>query len=159
MKPTITLFTGDPAGVGPELVAKLLADSETQAMANVLLIGNQAGFVGTPNAPVHQWPGLNAAAFERGVVSEKNGRFMLDALTEGTRLVTSGKADALCFAPLNKGALRAGGMHHEDEMRWFAELLNYDGTCGELNVLENLWTSRVTSHIPLRDVSSQLSVE
>jgi 4-hydroxythreonine-4-phosphate dehydrogenase len=52
--------------------------------------------------------------------------------------VTEGKADALCFAPLNKGALRAGGMHHEDEMRWFAELLHHTGSCGELNVLENL---------------------
>ena len=92
MKPTIALFTGDPAGVGPELVGKLLADSATHAKANVLLIGNQAGFVGTPNAPVHEWHGLNAPAFERGVVSEKNGRFMLDALTEGTRLVTSGQA-------------------------------------------------------------------
>ena len=40
MKPTIALFTGDPAGVGPELVAKLLADSGTHAKANVLLIGN-----------------------------------------------------------------------------------------------------------------------
>lgn len=35
----------------------------------------------------------------------------------------------------------------------------YDGACGELNVLENLWTSRVTSHVPLRDVSHLLSAE
>ncbi len=173
MKPTIALFTGDPAGVGPELVAKLLADPDTAGKASVLLIGNKAGFEdsvngfkdsangfgSTPATQVHDWKGLNAPAFERGVVSEKNGRFMLDALTEGTRLVTEGKADALCFAPLNKGALRAGGMHHEDEMRWFAELLGHRGTCGELNVLENLWTSRVTSHIPLKDVSSHLTSE
>ena len=34
-----------------------------------------------------------------------------------------------------------------------------DGYCGELNVLENLWTSRVTSHVPLREVSALLSAE
>ena len=165
-KPVIALFTGDPAGVGPELVGKLLADADTRNKADVLLIGQRAafadaanGFGSAPNAQVHEWAGLNAPAFERGVVSGNNGRFMLDALTEGTRLVVEGKADALCFAPLNKGALRAGGMHHEDEMRWFAELLRHDGACGELNVLENLWTSRVTSHVPLKEVSSLLTPE
>ena len=157
MKPVIALFTGDPAGIGPELTFKLLDDPATHAKADVLLIGNLAGFVGTPNVPVHPWAGLAAPAFERAVVSERNGRFMLDALATGAQLVTQGRADALCFAPLNKGALRAGGMHHEDEMRWFAELLGHDGVCGELNVLENLWTLRVTSHVPLKEVSSLLS--
>jgi len=169
MKPTIALFTGDPAGIGPELVAKLLADPDTTMRADILLIGNRASFAegaaaaGTPapaaSVRIHPWAGLDAPAFARGVVSEKNGRFMLDALAEGTRLVSTGQADALCFAPLNKGALRAGGMHHEDELRWFAELLGHTGTCGELNVLESLWTSRVTSHVPLREVSGLLSAE
>ncbi len=108
---------------------------------------------------MHDWAGLDAPAFARGVVSENNGRFMLDALTEGARLVSAGRADALCFAPLNKGALRAGGMHQEDEMRWFAELLDHHGVCGELNVLENLWTSRVTSHVPLKEVSNLLTAD
>ena len=168
VKPVIALFTGDPAGIGPELTAKLLALPETSARAEILLIGNRATFAEgaaaagnalPPAVRVHQWAGLDAPAFARGVVSERNGRFMLDALTEGARLVTSGAADALCFAPLNKGALRAGGMRQEDEMRWFAELLDYDGVCGELNVLENLWTSRVTSHVPLNAVSSLLTSE
>ena len=165
-KPVIALFTGDPAGIGPELAGKLLADADTHAKAEVLLIGNRAGFAdaangfgSAPNAQVHEWGGLNASAFARGVVSEANGRFMLDALTEGARIVIAGRADALCFAPLNKGALRAGGMHHEDEMRWFAELLHHNGACGELNVLESLWTSRVTSHVPLKEVSALLTAE
>lgn len=158
-KPVIALFIGDPAGIGPELTSKLLSAPDTFVRADVLLIGHHAGFDNTGTAKIHDWSGLNDAAFERGVVSARNGAFMLNALTEGVRLVKAGKADALCFAPLNKGALRAGGMHHEDEMRWFAELMAYDGACGELNVLENLWTSRVTSHVPLRDVSHLLSAE
>jgi 4-hydroxythreonine-4-phosphate dehydrogenase len=82
---------------------------------------------------------------------------MIAALAEGAALVREGKADAFCFAPLNKSALRMGGMHQEDELRWFAEFLNYDGVCGELNVLQDLWTSRVTSHVALKEVSSLLS--
>jgi 4-hydroxythreonine-4-phosphate dehydrogenase len=82
---------------------------------------------------------------------------MIDALAEGASLVRDGKAHAFCFAPLNKSALRLGGMHQEDELRWFAEFLNYKGVCGELNVLQDLWTSRVTSHVALKEVSSLLS--
>jgi 4-hydroxythreonine-4-phosphate dehydrogenase len=103
------------------------------------------------------WPGLNAPAFERGVAGASNGRYMLEGLALGASMVHSGAADALCFAPLNKSALRAGGMTQEDELRWFAELLAYEGYCGELNVLENLWTARVTSHVALKEVSELLT--
>lgn len=107
----------------------------------------------------HDWPGADSAPFERATAAEANGRFMLRGLEEGVRLVASGEADALCFAPLNKGALRLAGMHQEDELRWFAERLSFRGVCGELNVLETLWTARVTSHVALRDVSRLLSAE
>lgn len=60
---------------------------------------------------------------------------------------------------LNKSALRQGGMTQEDELRWFAERMGFQGVCGELNVLQSLWTARVTSHVPLKSVSSLLSAE
>ncbi len=81
----------------------------------------------------------------------------LDSILQGVDLVTSGAAGAFCFAPLNKGALRLGGMHQEDELRWFSDRLRYQGECGELNVLKNLWTARVTSHVALSAVSGLLT--
>jgi 4-hydroxythreonine-4-phosphate dehydrogenase len=155
-RPTIALFTGDPAGIGPELVGKLLAEPATLERAEVVLIG-QRGQVDAPaGVRWHAWAGLEAPPFPRAEATADNGRFMLQGLEAGARLAQSGAADAFCFAPLNKGALRAGGMHQEDELRWFAELLRFDGICGELNVLEKLWTARVTSHVALREVSSLL---
>ncbi len=106
---------------------------------------------------MHPWPGLQADRFTAGVAGEGNGRYMLEALAQGVDLVTSGQADAFCFAPLNKGALRLGGMHQEDELRWFSDRLAYGGECGELNVLKNLWTARVTSHVALSAVSGLLT--
>jgi 4-hydroxythreonine-4-phosphate dehydrogenase len=100
---------------------------------------------------------LTAAPFSKAVANADNGAYMLQALAEGVALVRDGHADAFCFAPLNKGALRLGGMHQEDELRWFAEFLNFRGVCGELNVLQNLWTSRVTSHVALKEVSGLLT--
>jgi predicted RNA-binding protein with RPS1 domain len=156
-KPHIALFAGDPAGIGPELIQKLLQDERSAAKAQISLIG-QRGTIDVP-AGVRwvDWPGLNAPVFERGVAAANNGRYMLEGLAFGAQMVHSGAADALCFAPLNKGALRAGGMTQEDELRWFAELLSYEGYCGELNVLENLWTARVTSHVALKEVSELLT--
>lgn len=156
-KPTIALFTGDPAGIGPELVEKLLADPATLAQAEIILIG-QASQIRVPKAVQWMdWAGAQAPPFERAQARADNGAYMLQGLEIGARLAASGAADAFCFAPLNKGALRAGGMRQEDELRWFAEQLNFGGVCGELNVLEQLWTARVTSHVPLREVSRLLS--
>lgn len=159
MRPTVALFAGDPAGIGPEIVAKLLAEPETSRAANVLLVASRKNIDPHANATWVEWSGLDAPPFPRGVAGPDNGRFMLEGLKTGVELVRAGKADALCFAPLNKGALRAGGMNHPDEMHWFAEVLGWSGPCVEFNVLEGLWTSRITSHVPLKDVSGLLTID
>ena len=170
MIPRIALTIGDPAGIGPEIIARLLADPATAAKAQIHLIASQEALhagaraagvpvpVAGPKLQLVDWAGRDAR-FTPSHAGEDNGRFILDSLTLGTRMVTSGQADALCFAPLNKGAMRLGGMHEEDEMRWFAKLLDYNGPCGEFNVLGPMWTARVTSHVALKEVSGLLKPE
>jgi 4-hydroxy-L-threonine phosphate dehydrogenase PdxA len=155
--PTIAIFTGDPAGIGPELVQKLLDAPQTLKQATVTLIAQRGALAAAAGVRWHDWPGASATAFPLGVASADNGRFLMQGLAEGARLAASGQVDAFCFAPLNKGALRLGGMRQEDELRWFAEFLNHTGVCGELNVLKNLWTARVTSHVALKEVSVLLT--
>ena len=178
MKPTIALFTGDPAGIGPELVAKILADGAAQREADILLIGARSVVDdGIAAAGVHfdlergvavrspvkprlvEWAQIDATGFARGEVSRRNGEYMLAGLALGLDLCQRGIADALCFAPLNKAALRAGGMRHADELHYFCEILDFTGPSVEFNVLESLWTSRVTSHVPLKDVSGLITRE
>jgi 4-hydroxy-L-threonine phosphate dehydrogenase PdxA len=166
----IALSIGDPAGIGAEIIARLLADPATRERAHVTLISNRdalargAAAAGVPVPQASDWLdipswALSDAVFEPGVISEESGRFMLDSLRLAVQHVADDRADAVCFGPLNKSALRAGGMQEEDEMRWFAKLLDHRGVCGELNVLDPLWTARVTSHVPLREVSDRLSPE
>jgi 4-hydroxythreonine-4-phosphate dehydrogenase len=180
MTATIALVAGDPAGIGPELVAKLLGDP-AKLPAQIRLIAHRASLDAAAKVcgcalalPVlksddaaqstlavarMEWDGWNAAPFAQGKASAANGAFMLDALTFALDLAQRGVVDAVCFAPLNKSALRAGGMEQEDELRWFADVLGYRGPCGEFNVLERIWTSRVTSHVPLKDVAALLTAE
>ena len=178
MKPTIALFTGDPAGIGPELVAKLLTDGQAQRAADILLIGARdvvhAGMraagsefayergpaVRNPAIPrLVDWEHVDATGFAQGEVAARNGAHMLAGLALGLDLARRGIADAICFAPLNKAALRAGGMKHADELHYFCEVLGFTGPCVEFNVLDTLWTSRVTSHVPLKDVSALITRE
>lgn len=169
-RPHIALAIGDPAGIGPEIIAGLLNDPTLGARARVTLISNRAALeagaaaAGVPVPQPSEWLSIadwegDAGQYAPSVASAQNGAFILAALQYGTKLVTSGEADALCFGPLNKGAMRMGGMVEEDEMRWFAKQLDFAGVCGEFNVLDTLWTARVTSHVPLRDVSSLLTPE
>jgi 4-hydroxythreonine-4-phosphate dehydrogenase len=180
MTATIALVAGDPAGIGPELVAKLLGDP-AKLPAQIRLIAHRASLDAAAKVSgcalelpalksddaAHsklavarmEWDGWNAAPFAQGKASAANGAFMLDALTFALDLAQRGVVDAVCFAPLNKSALRAGGMKQEDELRWFADVLGYRGPCGEFNVLERIWTSRVTSHVPLKEVAALLSAE
>jgi 4-hydroxythreonine-4-phosphate dehydrogenase len=178
VKPTIALFTGDPAGIGPELIARLLADGTAQRDADILLIGatevvddgmRAAGVAfeyergpalrGSAGVRLVDWDRANETGFVRGAVAPKNGEYMLAGLAVALDLCRRGVADALCFAPLNKAALRAGGMRHADELHYFCEVLGFTGPCVEFNVLEALWTSRVTSHVPLKDVSGLITRE
>jgi 4-hydroxythreonine-4-phosphate dehydrogenase len=181
MSTTVALVAGDPAGIGPELVAKVLANAAALPDAHIRLIAQRASMdaavrstgvaldlpvlpwadAADSQVPIArlEWDGWNAPAFPPAQASAANGTFMLDSLRLALDLAQRGKVDAICFAPLNKAALRAGGMTQEDELRWFAEVLQHRGACGEFNVLEKLWTSRVTSHVPLKDVAGLLTVE
>lgn len=169
--PRIALVIGDPAGIGPEIICRLLADPRVPERARITLIGNTSALeqgARVAGFPVPQkecdwldildWSG-SGGSFVPGIAGSDNGKFMLDALALGVDMTSSGAMDALCFGPLNKLAMKRAGMQFPDEMRWFAHHLGYDGPCGEFNVLHSLWTARVTSHVALRSVSSLLTPE
>lgn len=167
---------GDPAGIGPELVARLLAEPANRERADVVLVADLdeveegmriAGLRFTyavtgdprraavePRVPLlWDYRGEATRPFGRAVATANGGRYCLATLREAVALTTAGVTDAVCFAPLNKTSLHLAGLQHPDETHWFAELLGVEGPVGELNALDGLWTSRVTSHVALKDVA------
>lgn len=181
-KPRIAMLLGDPAGIGPELICRLLAQPETTVAADILLIADKREFeegmrvagseidyvqASVPDQadfssgkPVlYDYRGDTSGAFERAVSTAKGGRYCLETLALAVDLTTRRVTDAILFGPLNKSSLHMAGMDHSDELHWFAEKLGYAGPVSEFNVLGNLWTSRVTSHVALKDVSSLITEE
>ena len=91
------------------------------------------------------------------------GKAVLDMLAVSCDLCRQGIIQGFCFAPLNKAAMiEAGsfvypGKHFSSEHEFLADLLGVSGVSGEINVLNEFSTTRITSHIPLKDVSACLS--
>jgi len=157
---------GDPAGIGAELTAKLLADGRTLAQAAVRVIGDarqlaagtRIAQVTLPAVEIDDRANADPAEIPLGRVSAAGGRAALDNFRHALGLAREGRLDAIVFTPFNKQALRLGGMTFDDELRFAADFLGYTGPHGEFNVLDRLWNARVTSHLPLAEVAGRLSV-
>jgi 4-hydroxythreonine-4-phosphate dehydrogenase len=165
-KPTIALAMGDPAGISPELTAKVVALPEVREAAHVVVIGDRRLFdegakiagVSTP-VEFHDMKNLDPASIKRGVATKQGGESALANYRHALRMVADGKAQAVCFTPFNKQAMKLADSSYDDEIRFTAAVLGFKGVATEFNVLEKLWNARVTSHIPLSKVSASLSQE
>jgi 4-hydroxythreonine-4-phosphate dehydrogenase len=162
----IGLLAGDPSGIGPEVAARLLALPETLERAHVVLIGDRKVFLagaavaGVGAEAIAELPLIEArleAEIPMARVSKEAGAFTLGTLRLGAAAIRQGEIDALVFAPLNKQAMKLAGLQQEDEMHYFADLLGHTGLCSEINVADLLWTTRVTSHVPLRAVADLIT--
>jgi len=182
-RPRIGVIPGDPAGIGPELIAKLLAEPTTLERADVLLIGDRAVFelgqgqsghdynlepVADPKwtewseLPAVPWFPTETLSDDEMVladVSEAGGRSSLRTLDQALDFATAGTIDAIVFGPFNKASMHLAGLGHEDELHYIAERLGVENYISELNTLDGIWTSRVTSHIPLKDVAETITHE
>lgn len=181
--PTVALILGDPAGIGPELIARLLARDDLMRMANVVLVGDRwlwedgqriagtslrlpeiasidearNGVSGTPRfLPVDT---VLPGDVSYSVANAAGGKSVLQVLSLCLDAVMARKIDAICFAPLNKHAMKQGGLKFEDELHFFADYLGVQSYFCEFNTLGTLWTSRISSHVPLGDVVKYLDPE
>ena len=184
-KPRIGLLMGDPCGVGPEVLLKMLADPTNRSKAHVVVIGDQrvlekaAAATGIdlpvremsalesdwhtradPNTiPFLYGPQIDPSAYQQGQVSAEAGRYVLASSRMALELAQAGDFDGVCFAPFNKQAMHLAGSPFEDDLRYFAHLLEFEEYVGELNVIDNLWSARVTSHVPLKEVADLITEE
>lgn len=172
-KPRIALTLGDPAGIGPELGARLMADDKNRQAADIYVLADrvevedaarQAGV----QVPIADQPNDQAVAvlddhslpstpIPIKQTSKEAGERTLHQLSRGLELAQQGNIEAMVFMPLNKTSLHLGGMDELDELRWFAKKLNFDGFTSEINIIPGLWTSRVTSHMGMKDVPGHVT--
>jgi 4-hydroxythreonine-4-phosphate dehydrogenase len=178
--PVIGLMLGDTTGIGPEIAVKVLASGALADAARLVVIGDvrvlELGMrdarVKIPytvcrrldetdwqsdSVPVIDLGNVDPACLERGRISEQSGRACGDTLKAMIELALTGDLDGISFAPLNKAALHRGGWTFHDEHQMFAKLTNHTGFFGEMNVIPEFATFRVTSHVALRDAVNMIT--
>ena len=178
IKPRIAIVPGDPSGIGPELIAKLLDDVGVMDAANIILVGDshlwlqgaeQAGLpvilntitetdIANQEGTHHiEMSTIEPSDIQIATITIASGRSSLRCLDKALDLAQTGLVDGVLFAPFNKAAMTSAGLNAEDEHIYMARYLGFDGYHSEINVLDDLMTTRVTSHIGLKDVAANIN--
>ncbi len=122
-RPRIAVTMGDPAGVGPEIVAKLAATG-----IDALVIGDQgvmraaAKLVGAPLDIEIVQVGEPLDPVAPGRLDARAGAAAYAYLTHAIGLAQAGEIDAIVTAPINKESLSLAGAAHLDHTTALADL-------------------------------------
>ena len=180
-RPVLGITMGDPAGVGPEIAAKAMAESEVREKARALVIGDarvvaSAARVANVNQEVRaiarvgeatfapdrievlDLANADPASFALGRVSAVCGRAAYEYIERGVRLAQEGAIAGIVTAPVNKEALAAAGVRHSGHTEILAELT---GTKAYAMLLmgKELRVIHVTTHVALRRVPDLVTRE
>jgi 4-hydroxythreonine-4-phosphate dehydrogenase len=138
-KPKIALTVGDPAGIGPEIVARAAADPGVLAVCEPIVFS-------TPPESVVRTGKISAAA----------GRAAYATIVRAVDFAKRGDVDAIATAPINKLAFAKAGL----KWKGHTDLIAY--LCGSKRVAmmfhsPTLKVVLITVHVPLKSVSKYLT--
>ena len=181
--PRIAVTMGDPAGVGPEICLRLLADDSIARLCTPVVFGDAdllarvAGLLELPyDAPVltmDRWatchqdvnlptvlhlPGLSAAEVVPGKLDAQCGEAAYRYVSASIEAGLAGTVQAVTTGPLNKEALHLAGHRFPGHTEIFAERMQADRWCMMLTS-EAITCSFVTAHVGYHQVPELLTVE
>jgi 4-hydroxythreonine-4-phosphate dehydrogenase len=148
--PVIALTTGEPAGIGPELCARLAHES---LAARLVLIGDETllaerglrpGAVAVAHVPL-------AARASPGRLDPANARYVLALLERAAEGCMKGEFDAMVTAPVHKGVINDAGIAFTGHTEYLAERA---GGAHPVMMLVGggLRVALATTHLPLAEV-------
>jgi 4-hydroxythreonine-4-phosphate dehydrogenase len=163
--PRIAVTMGDPAGIGPEILLKALAEPAVQrvcvpmAVASRALLERVAGLLSlpVPSQVVEPDPaGFDAAALQPGRISAAAGAMAGACIEEAIAGCRAGRYAALVTNPISKAAVHAAGIPFPGHTEWLAERC---GVQGEFMLMyhRRLAVVLTTCHQSLASVPATLS--
>jgi 4-hydroxythreonine-4-phosphate dehydrogenase len=148
---------GDPRGIGPEIVAKALAEPVD---ADVVVLGPEEQIAALPavrRIAVGSWSEAAAGPDERSRAL-RAGRLAGHAVEQAVRLIQAGDAHAIVTAPAHKHTLHLAGFPYPGHTEWLAHLAG-DVETAMMLAADRLRVVLVTTHVPLRDVPALVTVD
>ncbi|HWL46402.1 MAG TPA: 4-hydroxythreonine-4-phosphate dehydrogenase PdxA [Sphingomonadaceae bacterium] len=173
----LAVSLGDPAGIGPEIVAKAWACRESSGLPPFFAIGDAralalawAGPVQRISSPLDAtgvFPDAlpllqveDAGDIKPGVPDLAGARCSLDALEMAAGLARSGTAGALVTGPVSKAQLYAIGFTHAGQTEFVAERCGVSADNVAMMLAgPSLRTVPITTHVPLAEVAGMLTTD
>ncbi len=180
-RPILGLTMGDPAGIGPEVIAKALARRAVRELCRPIVIGSRPVMEETVRSlrlrlrmvTVHEhtqsWgssvevPVLDPlerplGKFRAGVVAEKTGAASVAFIETAVRLAQAGCVDAIVTGPINKEAINLAGCHYPGHTELLAALTNSEES-GMMILGGPLKIMFTTTHVAIRNLSDTLTTD
>ncbi|MDQ3688345.1 MAG: 4-hydroxythreonine-4-phosphate dehydrogenase PdxA, partial [Acidobacteriota bacterium] len=171
-RPRIAITMGDPAGIGPEVVLKAVAEAEVQRVCVPVIVGDaqllahtartldlQCGYDivrrGERLPESHGGPLIYhldniSGHVEPGIESGTAGRAAAEYIEAAVELCAAGSVDAISTAPINKRALFLGGYSFPGHTEFLAHLTGTEQAAMAF-VASNLRIVLISTHVPLAD--------
>lgn len=171
----LSVSLGDPAGIGPEVVAKCWDLRSRFNLPPFVAVGDPRSIAAVWDGEIavledprdadstfdHALPLLAVPAAEAGVPgcpSVAGAHCSLDSLEIAVGLARSGSVSAVVTGPVSKQQLYAIGFNHPGQTEFVAERCGVANTNVAMMLAgPTLRTVPVTTHLPLRDVSAHLT--
>ncbi len=175
----LAVSLGDPAGVGPELIAAAWAARESEGLVPFVVVGGaevlraaaaRRGLVVPVREVFHPQEALECFDHALPVLAGADGDYTpgeptragaelaLASLEEAARLAVAAEADALVTAPISKARLAEVGFTHPGQTEFVAVACSYaPGDAVMMLAGPHLRAVPLTVHIPLSAVPAQLS--
>lgn len=182
MKVKLGITMGDPAGIGPEITVKALADSAIYERCNPVVIGDASvleaavRITGLNQISIHPVDAVKDCLFQagtidvldmkliderklvRGQVSPMAGEAAFQYVKKVIELAMSGEIDATITNPINKEAVNAAGHHYSGHTEIYADFTNTRKYTMML-AHENLRVVHVSTHVSLREACDRVKKE
>jgi 4-hydroxythreonine-4-phosphate dehydrogenase len=142
------MTVGDPRGIGPEIVAKALADPRVGERCDVVVVGPEESGVQVGES-VGRWRPEGGATLA--------GKLSGLAIERAVQMAMAGDVDGIVTAPIDKSALHAGGYDYPGHTELLGHLAG--ARVAMMLTSDKLRVVLATTHIPLRDVSVKLTAE
>ena len=142
------MTVGDPRGIGPEIVAKALADPRVSERCDIVVVGPEGAGVAV-NERVERWVPKSGAPAA--------GKLSGLAIERAVAMALAGDVQGIVTAPIDKAALHAGGYDFPGHTEMLASLTG--SRVAMMLASDKLRVVLATTHIPLSSVTEKLSAE
>lgn len=172
----LAISSGDPAGVGPEIIGKAWQARAQQKLPPFFAIGDIASFahhwdgpvvrIDSPEAAVDRFDDAlpvfhvhDCASIDPGSPDLDGAHCALQALELATGFARSARVEGLVTGPVSKAQLYAIGFNYPGQTEFVAERCGVERRNAVMMLAgPDLRVVPMTTHIPLSSVASQLDV-